>query len=130
MGDLTLNISRHELKCKCDKCDYAAMDFETVRVVQSICDYFATTMMVKKVILKIHSAARCFEYNRIPFEEGGPGSNDNSQHPRCNAMDFSIVGIKNEDIYNYINTRYPQQYGVGHYSWGIHLDTCRGYARW
>ena len=129
MTQLTKNIWRYELACS-DGCGFASMDFETVNVVQETCDHFAEELGVDKVALHINSAARCFKYNRKPKSQGGPGSNDESQHPRANALDFSIDGVSSNDIYDYLDERYPDLYGIGRYNTFTHLDTRTGRARW
>ena len=135
MGDLTLNISRSELKCSCNRCNVTIQDHELIiEVVQSICDRIAADRDVEKVRLNISSAARCYEYNRIPTIVGGPGSNDESQHPRCNAMDIDIfVGDKRvppSEVYEIANKMYFFGFGMGVYSWGLHVDTRNKKARW
>jgi len=130
MGDLTKNISRHELACNCG-CGLDSMDFETIRLVQDTCDYFAIKTGKVKVTLIINSAARCFEYNRKPVSEGGPGSNDASQHPRCRALDFKILDVSPDEVYDYLTKRYPGKYGFGKYDTFTHADTrTNGPARW
>jgi uncharacterized protein YcbK (DUF882 family) len=130
MGDLTKNISRHELACRCG-CGLDSMDVKTIEVVQECCDHFADILCVDRVVLNINSAARCFEYNRKPISLGGPGSTDGSQHPRCRAMDFSISNVSPIDVYAYLVTRYPDRYGFGKYSTFSHADTrSNGPARW
>lgn len=124
MGDLTKNISRHELRCNCGKCDYQTMDFETINVVQEACDYFAKKQGVAKVTLSINSAHRCFPYNRAV------GSNDASQHPRGNAMDIKISGVSPKELYLFLDKKYPDKYGIGCYSTFTHIDTRRTKARW
>ena len=135
MGDLTLNISRSELKCKCGKCNVTIQDHELIiEVVQSICDRIAADRDVEKVRLNISSAARCYEYNRIPTIVGGPGSNDESQHPRCNAMDINIfVGgrrVPPMEVFMVAEELYPDCYGFGLYGWGVHADARNKKARW
>ena len=125
MGDLTKNISRrHELACSCG-CGFNSMDWETIEVVQGCCDYFADKLGLAKVILTINSAARCFEYNR------SIGSNDNSQHPLARAIDFTIKHVSPADIYDYLNAKYPDKYGLGKYPTFTHFDARSGpKARW
>ncbi|PCH98481.1 MAG: hypothetical protein COB84_01840 [Rhodobacteraceae bacterium] len=141
MGNLTTNISRHELECNCGECDVNIQDHEPIiQVVQNVCDVFAEIFGVKKVVLIITSPARCYEYNRIPVAEGGPGSDDQSQHPRCNAIDFIILvngkQVNPERIHAYLCTRHPHKYGFGLYkgkgkSKGFnHADTRAAEARW
>lgn len=130
MGDMTVNISRKELACKC-KCGDDSMDFETITVLQGACDYFAFKYNLPKVTLVIHSAYRCLKYNRKPASEGGPGSNDRSQHPRARAIDFHIVEVPLAEVYDYLDTMYHDKYGLGKYDSFIHIDTrTNGPARW
>ena len=135
MGNVTKNISRHELECKCGKCNVRIQDHELViEVVQNICDVIAERYGVDKVRLLILSPARCYEYNRIPVADDGPGSNDESQHPRCTAMDIDIfVGderVPPSKVYEIANNMYPFGFGMGVYSWGLHID-CRSIKkRW
>lgn len=129
MGDLTRNISRHELACNCG-CGFSSMDWETIEVVQDVCDHFANILGVDKVVLNITSAARCYAYNRLPSSEGGPGSNDKSQHPKACALDFQIVGVSPKAIYEYLNHKYPNKYGIGEYTTFIHFDSRSYRARW
>lgn len=130
MGDLTKNISRYEIACHCG-CGFDSLDFETITVVQEICDHFAETLGLDRVILHIHSAARCFSYNRIPVKDGGPGSNDQSQHPLARAIDFHIKDVSPDVVYSYLCQKYPDRYGIGSYESFTHLDTrSGGSARW
>lgn len=124
MGDLTKNISRSELACKCG-CGSDSMDFETVNIVQESCDHFAKVLGVDKVILRLNSGNRCFKYNR------SIGSNDRSQHPQGRAIDYTIDGVEPLELYNYLNGKYPGQYGMGKYGFFTHIDTRTGRsARW
>ena len=130
MGNLTKNISRHEVACKC-KCGLDTMDFETIMVVQDTCDFFALKLGLPKVTLIVTSGSRCLGYNRKPASEGGPGSNDGSQHPKSRAMDIKILEVSPDDVYDYLVKRYPVQYGIGKYKTFTHIDTrTNGPARW
>lgn len=128
MGDLTTNISQHELDCKCGKCDVTIQDHEPViQCVQKCCDYFARKYGVDKVVLKITSAARCYEYNRIPEDQGGPGSSDGSQHPRCSAIDHKIFvngrQIPPAEVADYYDRNYEDSCGIKAYNSFTHFDT-------
>ena len=126
---ISKNIYSHELKCKCGKCNVTIQDHELIiEVVQSICDRIAADHGVEKVRLNISSAARCQPHNLAV------GSNDESQHIRCNAMDINIfVGgrrVPPHDVYMIANEIYPDCCGIGLYDWGVHIDTRRIRARW
>lgn len=129
MGDLTKNISRHELACKCG-CGFDTMDFVTINVVQECADHFAKKLGVEKSVLIITSAARCLEWNRTPVSEGGPGSKDTSQHPKGKAIDFRIKGVDPSEVYDYLDQKYPNQYGIGKYNSFTHFDPRSYKARW
>lgn len=130
MGDLTKNISRHEVACHCN-CGVDTIDVETADVVQTLCNDIAKEFGVDKVIVTILSGHRCFKYNRKPASEGGPGSNDESQHPQGRALDFRIEGIPPYIVSSHLHDKYPNKYGIGTYSTFTHLDTrSNGPARW
>jgi len=124
VGDLTKNISRSELACKCG-CGSDSMDLETITVVQHCCDHFAHKLKIDKVVLRITSAHRCFEYNRKV------GSNDNSQHPQARAIDFTIDDIEPTGVYDFLTARYPDKHGFGLYKdlGFVHADTKSGKPR-
>jgi len=135
MGDLTKNISSHEVRCKCGNCNVTIQDHEEVlELVQETCDHFARSEGVERVVLVLLSGARCYDYNRIPIDEGGPGSNDSSQHPRCGAIDFQIFvrgqQVPTKRIYDYLDTKYQTKFGLGLYRTFNHLDDRRSRARW
>ena len=129
MGDLTKNISKHELKCHCGNCEVYIQSHEPIiPIVQDCCDYFAKMTGVDKVSLKITSAARCQPHNR------SVGSNDESQHIRCSAMDIQIFSqgmqVSPDKVYHYFDARFPDACGVGKYETFTHFDTRTEYARW
>lgn len=134
MGNLTRNISDYELVCKCGdtECSVTILRYEPIiKVVQTCCDYFAQYNNVDRVILRINRAASCYVYNK----SSKIGSNDNSQHPRCNAMDIAIFlpdgqQILPELVYQYLCDMHKGEYGIGNYKTFTHVDTRALHARW
>ena len=131
MGDISANINRYEIKCKCGKCNVTIQDHEPViEIVQQVCDHFADLYNVDKVVLEITSAARCYEYNR----SRNVGSNDESQHPRCCAMDIKLFvngkQIPPSYVFVYLNDFYPTRLGIGNYKTFTHVDTRNKKSRW
>lgn len=122
MGDLTKNISRHEVACKCG-CGFDTADIETILAVQICADHFAQKLRKARVVLNVHSGCRCEAHNEA---EGG---SRNSQHLYSRAIDFSIGGVDPSDVYDYLCVRYPDQFGIGKYNTFTHLDTKSGGAR-
>lgn len=123
MGDITKNISRHELACKCG-CGFDSMDYETIKILQECCDHFAKTLGVEKVTLIINSACRCEIHNK--FINGSK----RSQHLLARALDFWIKSVHPSEVYNYLTEKYEGKYGIGGYSKFTHLDTRSSEARW
>ncbi len=92
------------------------MDIETLRIADDARDFVGHPITPS-------SAARCYEYNR------SVGSNDQSQHPRCRAMDLPTHKAK--ELYEYLCAQYPNKYGFGLYKTFVHIDTRSGAAaRW
>lgn len=123
MGDLSLNISRYEIACKCG-CGFDTIDYETIQMWQEACDHFANKLDLDKVVLYIHSGARCLQHNRTV------GSTDESQHIKARAIDAHIVGVLMFDLYNYFTDKYPDSRGFGLYLTFIHCDSRQPKARW
>jgi len=127
MGDLSANLSRHEMACNCE-CGFDTVDHELVVVLQGVCDFlFDDTGFIP--VLIITGPNRCHKHNSY---EGGA---DKSQHLYARAADFKIK-INGEYyspqlIYAYLDKKYPDKYGIGLYHNRIHLDTRTGTkARW
>lgn len=131
MGDLTKNISRHELKCKCCNCEFTILDHEQIiEIVQSACDYFAEKYNVERVKLIITSAARCNAHNKAI------GSNDNSMHTRACAIDHKIFlpdgsQITTQEVADYYDEHVSMgDMGIGVYDTFTHIDDRSEKARW
>lgn len=92
MGDLTKNLSRYEIKCKCGKCDFDTIDFSIVDAFQKVCDKAAELKGLDKVYATIVSGCRCDWHN------GKEGGKSTSLHPEGRAIDFSIKGFKSGEI--------------------------------
>lgn len=140
MGDLTKNISRHEVACRCGgkfgKCNSHGIDFETVTIVQEACDHFAEKLGVDKVVLLINSGSRCPAYNDTPTKDGGAGGSKGSYHKSSMAMDHRIKGVTIKELYDYYDEKYPDRLGLGYYpphgnyKGFVHLDPRNYKARW
>lgn len=135
MGDLTKNISQHELDCQCGQCEITIQHWEPViGCWQKACDYFANKYGVKKVVFVVCSGARCCVWNRVPIKNGGPGSTDGSQHIRCSAIDGKIfIGnwqVPPKEVYDYFDSQYPDSCGIGLYDSFTHFDPREACARW
>ena len=109
------------MECKCG-CGGDTIDVATLEAAEAIRQHFDAPV-------RISSAFRCFAYNRIPVSEGGPGSNDASQHPRSRALDLTVDGVLPSEVYAYADSLGLG--GVGSYEDFTHIDTrSNGPARW
>lgn len=122
MGNLTPNISRREVACKCG-CGFDTLDIETAKIVQDVCDHIANSIGVSRVVLIITSGCRCEKYN---VKVGG---SEDSQHLYGRALDFYVKGVDPALVYEHISRHYPHSYGIGKYKSFTHLDTKSGGSR-
>ena len=129
MGDLSKNISRHELACKCG-CGFDTVDVDLVPMIQDAADHFAAETG-ESIRVDITGPNRCRKHNA---EVGGA---DDSEHIYARAADFKLfirysgVQIDPEMVANYLEKKYPGKYGIGRYFNRTHADTrTDGPARW
>lgn len=124
MGDLSKNLSQHEMSCQCG-CGFDTVDFHLVGVLQDVCDHFHGATMYK-VILTITGPNRCDKHNAET-----PGAAKGSYHKKAQAADFQIHIIKHgakdqippKDVYAYLDNKYSGKYGIGLYHNRCHIDT-------
>lgn len=117
MTKLSNNFSRHEFKCNCGDCDYDTVDAELVVVLQGLREAYNARVTIT-------SGNRCPAYNK---EVGG---SNKSYHVRGRAADIVVEGISPDEIYQYLEWKYPDQYGLGYYEDFTHIDTRSKKARW
>lgn len=92
MGDLTKNLSRHEIKCKCGKCSQDTIDYELVKYFQMVCDECANVKQLDRVVATITSGDRCEAHNKAV------GGKPNSKHLTSKAIDFMVEGYTAEEL--------------------------------
>ena len=117
MGDLTKNFSRSEFVCQCG-CGFDTVDYMLVVVLQDIADYFKSSVYIS-------GGNRCFQRNL-----NTQGAANNSEHIKAKASDIKVSGIEPIEVYNYLNKKYPNCFGVGLYSNRVHIDVRGTRARW
>ena len=115
MGDLTRNFSRAEMRCPC--CDLATIDWETLNALQELRNYY-------NQVITITSAARCKSHNQAV------GGAKDSMHLQCRAVDFTIAGVRPQEVQAYLSIKYPGKFGIGRYSTFTHMDSRETPARW
>ena len=108
MGDLTKNINRWEIACKCG-CSFDTIDHKVVEIVQGACDHFSKILCIPRVYLHISSGCRCPKHNE------NAGGADKSLHMFGRAIDHKIREVTVKDLYNYYLKKYHDFFGFGLY---------------
>ncbi len=140
MGDLTKNISRHELSCRCG-CGYDIADFETVNILQVTADYFGAVYQ-EKIIIDISGPNRCIEHNETvqkKYNVNYVPYSSKSKHIDGGAVDFKLfrkalngskIQILPKVIHSHLDKKYPNRLGLGLYNNRNHMDPRSTRARW
>lgn len=117
MGDVSVHFSRHEFACK-DGCGLDTVDAETLRVLEGVRTHFNQPVTIT-------SAHRCAARNKAV------GGASNSQHLRGRACDIKVAYVDPKDVFEYLDKKYSDRYGIGSYTTFTHIDTrSNGPARW
>jgi uncharacterized protein YcbK (DUF882 family) len=119
MGDISKHFNRSEFGCKCSypDCEDIAVDVALVTVLEDVREHFGKPVT-------INSSYRCEPHNR---DEGGA---KHSQHRLGIAADIVVKNIHPHKVYEYLNSKHPDQYGMGKYNTFTHVDTRSYCARW
>lgn len=111
MDNLNQYFKRSEFECKCArKCGFDTVDSELIAVLTDVRVHFNLPVI-------INSACRCFLHNQAI------GGRPHSYHLSGRAADIRIPGIQPENIYQYLDNRYPGIFGILCYKTFIHIDT-------
>ena len=122
MNKLSPNFSREEFACGCG-CGFNTVDIELIELAEVIREHIGA--------YSPSDACRCKEHNEIvqrKYNKNYAPYTSKSQHLIGRAMD-----VKTKDpqkLYTILDALYPHTYGLGVYSWGIHIDTRDYKARW
>lgn len=116
MGDLSKHFNRSEFNCSCG-CRPIAVDKELVEVLEFIRESMNSPVT-------INSAYRCPEHNKRV------GGASNSMHLTGKAADIVVRDFAPEYVQKFIETNYPDSYGLGKYNTFTHIDVRDYKARW
>lgn len=120
MTQLSKHFNAKEFACKCG-CGLGLEDGdvsnELVDVLEGVRDHFN-----KPVV--INSGVRCEVHNR---RVGGAAA---SQHLFGTAADIRIAGVLPKEVADYLQSIYPNKYGIGRYGSFTHIDVRPNKARW
>lgn len=110
------NFKRKEFACKCG-CGTDNISQELVDVVQDVRTWAKSPVV-------INSGLRCESHNR------SVGGAPKSQHLYGTAADIRTVSKTPKEVYDYLNEKYPNKYGIGLYGGFTHIDVRPNRARW
>lgn len=115
MGNISKNFNRSEFACK-DGCGFDAVDVELLSVLEGVRSKFGP--------VKINSACRCEDHNH------SVGGTRKSQHVKGKAADIVLKSQDPIEIFDYLDRKYPNKYGLGDYDTFTHIDVRKKKARW
>lgn len=122
---LSKYFQRSEFSCKCG-CGQDTFDAELLMVLEDLREHFNAPVIN-------NSGNRCIAYNEkvqllndpnyIPFSS-------ESMHLVSKAADIVVRGYTSIQVYSYLCSKYPGQYGIGYYKNFTHIDVRPFKARW
>ena len=122
------HFKKSEFACRCGKCKYST-DPEISRELIVALEMIRSFCKSKnpKAYISITSGRRCREYNASIKNAA-----KNSKHIYGVACDFMTPHVKTSEVFRYIDTLFPQEFGLSLYSNPnrIHLDVRKGRGRW
>lgn len=127
---LSHNLYRSEFACRCG-CGFDTVDWELPYVIQDVIDHFQDLHPHLELRVKITSGCRCAKHNATI-----EGASPNSQHVFARAADFYIydratdIRVDPSLVATYLESKYPNTYGIGRYNGRTHLDTRATKHRW
>lgn len=115
MGDLTNNFSKSEFECDC--CGETKINMELVNLLQDMRDELEAP-------IHITSSYRCLKHNTLV------GGAKRSQHLLGTAADIVVERCTPDFMYQWLDNKYPDKYGMGRYISFVHIDVRKRKGRW
>jgi len=109
-------FKREEFACGCG-CGFAAVDMQLLMLLGKVRGHFNKPVTIT-------SACRCETHNR------NVGGSENSKHKLGIAANIQVKDIPPSEVYNYIDSCYPNTLGLGSYNSFTHVDVREKRARW
>ncbi len=110
-------FKRSEFKCKCGNCKFDTVDYELVKVLDELREHFNAPTTIT-------SGCRCTSHN------ASIGGAKSSYHLYGKAADIKVSGSTPPMVYEYLDNKYPDKYGIGKYAGWVHIDVRTDKARW
>jgi len=116
VSSVSRHFGRHEFACLCG-CGFSTVDVELLEILENIRQQMSAPVT-------INSGCRCLAHNK------SVGGGIKSQHLQGRAADIKVHGISPEEVQNFIDSTWPEQYGLGRANTFTHVDSRVGKARW
>jgi uncharacterized protein YcbK (DUF882 family) len=107
---------QHDFSCPCG-CGFADVSKELVELLETVQQHFEQSVL-------IHKGCCCTQYSKEC------GDIYASQHLLGTAADITVNTIAADRVADYLETRYPKQYGIGRSENYTHIDIRASAARW
>lgn len=116
---LSQHFRAQEFHCKCgqDTCVVSFINRKLLTVLEYIRSEFNRPV-------RITSGYRC------PTHNENVGGSRMSQHVHGNAADIQVDKVDPKDVQDFLEDKYPNQFGIGRYNDFTHIDVRSNPARW
>ena len=111
----TAHFQDKELACKC--CGEVKRNTELLAVLELVRNFFNAPVIVT-------SGYRCPKHN------AKVGGAPKSKHVEGIAADIKVKGFEPHEVHHFLETTFPNQYGLGLYKSWVHIDVRPNKARW
>lgn len=109
-------FKRSEFTCKCG-CGDANINEKLLPVLDDVREHFGSPTTIT-------SGKRCAKHNKAV------GGAEFSQHVIGTAADIQVKGVSPDAVADYLESKYPDTYGIGRYKSWTHIDIRSKKARW
>jgi len=116
MSQISKHFKRHEFSCSCG-CGFDVVDVELVGVLEKVREHFDNPIVITGP-------------NRCAIHNQKVGGAVNSKHTLGIAVDFKVLDSSQDEVADYLESNYPNKYGIGRYNGRTHLDVRENKARW
>lgn len=114
--NLSAHFKRSEFACKCG-CGFDDVNPLLVEVLEDVRNHFDEPVFIS-------SGCRCKQHNHAV------GGKQHSQHVLGNAADIKVKCIEPKAVADYLESKYPDKFGIGRYRTFTHVDVRAVKARW